>query len=142
MRYWQTAVIGAAVPGVSSSPKRASCIAQTSYKIMDPADESSSNASRDPIQVALEWKDRGNAHYGQREFEQAAKAYQAGLDALPQHMLTTPSTRSSDMEDDDLPVALRSNLALTLIKLEEFDRAEGECSAVLETFGPHAKGEY
>jgi len=103
----------------------------------------SSTASKDAVQVALEWKDRGNAHYGQREFKEAAHAYQAGLDAL-QAQGQSPSSRVNGDGDegggDDLPVALRSNLAQTLIKMEEFHRAEQECTTVLESFGPHAKG--
>lgn len=91
------------------------------------------------MQVALEWKDRGNAHYGQKEFNQAAKAYQAGLDALPQQTILTEI--DGDGNGDALPVSLRSNLALTFIKLEDFDRAESICTTVLDAVGPHDKGE-
>ena len=83
--------------------------------------------------VALEWKERGNVYYGRRDFEQAAKAYQAGLDALPIDYDT-----SSD--DSSLFIALRSNLAMVLIKIEQFEQAEEHCTNILKIDPQNTKG--
>ena len=76
----------------------------------------------------LEYKDRGNELFGQRKFQEAADAYRQGLAVAgtPVH--------------DELAVALRSNLAITLIKLEEFDEAELQCTLILESHPPITKG--
>jgi tetratricopeptide (TPR) repeat protein len=115
---------------------------------MNPAeddDDESSTFSKDQqkdsqtsrIRMSLEWKERGNAHYGKREFEEAATAYQSGIDALP----VSPKP-NNDNDYEDLAVALRSNLAIALIKLEQFDRADQECTAILESHAPNTKGMY
>lgn len=134
--------------------------------MMNPAEddnESSSTFSKDPPtakqaadannnnnnnNTSLEWKERGNALYGKREFEEAAKAYQAGLDALllPQKLSSTTGVRRKDTsnngcnEEEDLAVALRSNLAIALIKLGDFDGAEQECTTILDSHAPNTKG--
>ncbi len=63
--------------------------------------------------------------YGQRKFKEAAEAYQQGLEGVL---------------DDETSVALRSNLAITLIKLKQFERAEYECTVILQSHPPNTKG--
>lgn len=82
---------------------------------------------------SLDWKERGNNYYGNRDFGEAAKAYQAGLDALQLE-------EQNNNADESLPIALRSNLAMTLLKLEEFQRAADECTRILETDPKNTKG--
>ena len=96
-------------------------------------------ANRDDYQVAqssssLNGKERGNNYYGNRDFGEAAKAYQAGLDALQLEEHNNADDSSS------LPIALRSNLAMTLLKMEEFQRAADECTRILETDPKNTKG--
>lgn len=102
-----------------------------------PHDDNNDQAKR----MSLEWKERGNALYGKRAFEQAAQAYQAGIDTLLLSNTTAGGHDDNDNDnEEDLSVALRSNLAIALIKLEEFDRAEQECTAILDAHAPTAKG--
>ena len=67
---------------------------------------------------ALHYKAEGNRFYGNKEYEKAATAYKLGL-AL------------NNSESHDLEVALRSNLAMVLLKLEQFDAVQEECNIAL-----------
>jgi tetratricopeptide (TPR) repeat protein len=78
--------------------------------------------------AALQYKEQGNAYYGTKEYPKAAEAYQAGLDSL--------LSSSSSI----LAIALRSNLAMTLLKLERFDLADMECSRILTVDPLNVKG--
>ena len=76
--------------------------------------------------TALEWKDRGNAFYGLREFQKALDSYQEGLDLIL-------SCKNRSLDDALLEENLRSNIAIALIKLDDFDGAEKQCNLVLES---------
>lgn len=71
----------------------------------------------------MEWKERGNVYYGKREYDQAAEAYRAGLQAL---------SSSEEKLSSPLTVALRANLAMVLLKMEQFEMAMEQCTSVLE----------
>jgi hypothetical protein len=58
--------------------------------------------------------------------------HQAGLDAL--------ELEENNNTDGSLFIALRSNLAMTLLKLEEFQGAADECTRILETDPNNTKG--
>lgn len=86
-------------------------------------------------ETPLQWKERGNLHYSNSEYEQAAKAYQKGLDLLLQD-------KDSGGEDDPpTSISLRANLALVLVKLEKYQQAEQECTQILQVDPENAKGE-
>jgi tetratricopeptide (TPR) repeat protein len=87
-----------------------------------------SSASVSNTEAALAWKERGNAYYGKRDFAEAAKAYQAGMDALDEE------------QDLSLAIALRSNLAMVLLKLEEYQQADEECTRILQVDPENTKG--
>eukprot|EP00980_Cylindrotheca_fusiformis_P022862 scaffold9857_cov127-Cylindrotheca_fusiformis.AAC.8 len=70
-------------------------------------------------QTAVQWKEQGNEYYGKRKYTEAARAYEKGLELL-------------EGSDSSLELALRANLAMVLLKLEEFKRAEDECNVVLD----------
>ena len=67
---------------------------------------------------ALHYKAEGNRYYGNKEYAKAATAYKLGL-AL------------DNSDTHDLEVALRSNLAMVLLKMEKFDAVEEECTIAL-----------
>ncbi|KAI2513306.1 ubiquitin-specific protease [Fragilaria crotonensis] len=67
---------------------------------------------------ALHYKAEGNRYYGNKEYAKAATAYKLGL-AL------------DNSDTHDLEVALRSNLAMVLLKMEKFDAVEDECTIAL-----------
>lgn len=79
---------------------------------------------------ALQFKEQGNVYYGKREYQKAVEAYQAGLDSL------------SCAENASVAIALRSNLAMTLLKLELFDLADIECSRILKVDPRNVKGAF
>ena len=95
------------------------------------SEDVSETNQKDPQAVALEWKERGNGHYGNHQYAKAAKAYQSGLDALEQD-----SSKDSEL----LAVALRSNLAMVLLRVEAFEQAEQECSRILQIDSENTKG--
>lgn len=82
----------------------------------------------DTHKIAIQWKERGNVHYGKKEYGEAAMAYKTGLQLLEGSDLT-------------LELALRANLAMVLLKLEKFDKAEEECDKILEQDSANTKGE-
>jgi tetratricopeptide (TPR) repeat protein len=82
----------------------------------------------DSHQTTVQWKERGNIHYGKKEYAEAAKAYETGLSLL-------------EDSDGSLALALRANLAMVLLKLKEFKKAEDECSRILEKDPENTKGE-
>jgi tetratricopeptide (TPR) repeat protein len=90
---------------------------------------------KDPEQRALECKEEGNLYYGKRDFAQAAQAYDAGLQALEQQ-------QQQQHSDPTLAIALRSNLAMVLLKMEEFQRADQECTKILNVDPQNTKGKF
>ena len=85
--------------------------------------------SSEAAEAALAWKERGNAYYGKKEFAKALNAYQSGIDELEE-------------KDSSLAIALRSNLARSLLKLEQFDQAYEECTQILKVDPQNTKGMY
>jgi tetratricopeptide (TPR) repeat protein len=90
----------------------------------------------DPEQRALECKE-GNLYYGKRDFVQAAQAYDAGLQALEEQQ-----PQEQPQSDPSLAIALRSNLAMVLLKMEEFQRADQECTKILNVDPQNTKGRF
>jgi tetratricopeptide (TPR) repeat protein len=76
--------------------------------------------------VALQCKEQGNVYYKNKEYQKAAEAYQAGLDSYSQSA--------------SVAIALRSNLAMTLLKLELFELADMECSRIVTVEPQNVKG--
>ena len=88
---------------------------------------------------ATAWKEKGNCLYGKKDYDGAIEAYQSGLDCY------VPASRHealSSIRLDEVEVALRLNLALALLKLDLFDRAESECSYVLRVEPDNPKGAF
>ena len=83
---------------------------------------------------ALQWKELGNTHYSKRRFDKAAEAYQCGLDGL---VLTSSSSSSSSSM---IAMTLRSNLAMVFLKLEQYAKADQECSRILQVDPNNTKG--
>ena len=77
--------------------------------------------------TALEWKDVGNDFFSKKDYARAVEAYECGL-------------AESMKEDVSVSITLRSNLAMVLIKLEDFQRAEQECNSILEEDPENTKG--
>jgi ubiquitin C-terminal hydrolase/tetratricopeptide (TPR) repeat protein len=70
---------------------------------------------------ALHYKEEGNRFYASKEYSKAATAYKLGLALL--------NNKSGD--STDLEVALRSNLAIVLLKLEQYEEGRKECQAAI-----------
>ena len=69
-------------------------------------------------------KTEGNLHYAAKKYDEAISSYRAGLEAC--------SSSSSDSQQyASLQVALRSNLAVTLLKLFNYQQALEECNLAL-----------
>lgn len=81
----------------------------------------------------LEWKSRGNVYFGKEDWEQASHAYRSGLEALRER---PPSTAAAD----PVEVALRSNMAFVLLKLQQYDQADEECNQLLKIDPTNVKG--
>ena len=109
----------------------------------------------------LEWKKKGNVFFGKEDWKEALHAYRCGLAALreqrpspddndkeqsssvSQTSLTEPNSESSPARAstaDPLEVALRSNMAFVLLKLQQYDRAEEECNQLLKISPTNSKG--
>lgn len=74
--------------------------------------------------AAANFKREGNAAYAAKKYLQAAAAYRAGLAAC--HTDTTTDTTRNTR------VHLHSNLAMVLLKLQDYAAAELECTKVLD----------
>lgn len=117
----------------------------------------------------LEWKKKGNGFFGREEWERALHAYNSGLTALLAHRPTfreeidsdngwnttstsisaTPAIESTSRSSlgvasptNPLEVALRSNMAFVLLKLQRYDRAEEECKLMLSISPFNSKALY
>jgi tetratricopeptide (TPR) repeat protein len=84
---------------------------------------------------ATEWKDKGNLYFGQKDLQRALDAYQAGIT-----ILTSSSSISMCDSVTTLEVALRSNLAQVLLKMNNYDRALEECNFALDLQPQSPKG--
>ncbi len=71
-------------------------------------------------------KNEGNLHYAAKEYEKAISSYRAGLEAC------VVSNDDDDSSQVPLRVALRSNLAVTLLKVFNYQQALQECNLALE----------
>ena len=80
----------------------------------------------------LEWKKKGNVYFGKEDWEQALHAYLCGLSVLQEQRATLAA--------DPLEVALRSNMAFVLLKLQRYDQAEEECNQLLKISPANSKG--
>ena len=83
-------------------------------------------------QIALEWKERGNGYYNKRQFEEASEAYRSGLEALKTSRENNDSLR-------EMELALRSNLAMVFLKMNEFQESFEQCSLALNVDPEHPK---
>jgi tetratricopeptide (TPR) repeat protein len=97
----------------------------------DPAASSSS-----PEVVAQQFKEKGNAYFSAKKLPEAAEAYQKALRALEEGG-ALPSSSSSCAS---LAILLRSNLALVLLKMRNFQQAEQETCKCLEMDPDNVKG--
>lgn len=88
----------------------------------------------------LEWKNRGNVYFGKEDWEQASHAYRSGLAALRERPPSTAAATSADDTVDPVEVALRSNMAFVLLKLQQYDQAEEECNQLLKIDPANVKG--
>lgn len=84
-------------------------------------------SQEESLESALKWKERGNVSYGKSDFKEAIKAYEKGLDLLQDG-------------DSSTEMALRANLAMVLLKLKDFERADKECSHILSKDPENTKG--
>jgi tetratricopeptide (TPR) repeat protein len=112
---------------------------------MNPAEEEDEDLTvTDPTGTALEWKDRGNDHFAEKDYAKAVEAYESGLEALNDNNNNNNNNISGSGNgsggDVSTAIALRSNLAMVLIKLEDFHRAEQECSSILKEDPENTKG--
>lgn len=109
---------------------------------------------------ALEWKKKGNVFFANEDWNEAMNAYRCGLvslqeqrQALKQDAKNPTETQSASISPtsitepisestkaDPLEVALRSNLAFVLLKLQRYDQAEDECNQVLKIAPKNSKG--
>lgn len=106
---------------------------------------------------ALEWKKKGNVFFANEDWKEAMNAYRCGLvslqeerqglkqdetDAQSESISPTLITESipESTKVDPLEVALRSNLAFVLLKLQQYDQAEDECNQVLKIAPGNSKG--
>lgn len=107
----------------------------------------------------LEWKKMGNVYFGKEDWEQALHVYRRGLTALREqrpaleekyHGVNVSEAQSLPIRQtavaesisglspagasaaDPLEVALRSNTAFVLLKLQQYDQAEEECNQLLK----------
>ena len=71
----------------------------------------------DPEKLSLKHKDDGNRHYAAKQYPEAVKCYRAGIAACT---------------DKELEITLRANLAVTLLKLQDYERAQEECNLALK----------
>ncbi len=97
----------------------------------------------------LEWKKRGNVYFGKEDWEQASHSYRSGLKALReqrfgsengQSPLIPSSAKFNEFLADPVEVALRSNMAFVLLKLQHYDQAEEECNQLLKISPTNIKG--
>ena len=108
---------------------------------------------------ALEWKKKGNVFFAKEDWKEAMNAYRCGLVSLQEERralkqdeteaqsasisptsITEPIPEST--KADPLEVALRSNLAFVLLKLQQYDQAEDECNQVLKIAPGNSKGTF
>ena len=104
--------------------------------VAEPPDISTESSKQDPrpARTAVSCKEQGNKLFCNQNFKQACATYQYGLELLLQDI-------DNDI-DDETELALRSNLAMVLIKLEQWQPAEDECTAVLVKDPNHIKAWY
>jgi len=103
------------VAGASPTPSKESEVASPNLTTKD-----------DVNNRAIHFKEEGNVFFSQKEYEKAVTAYRLGLALY---------CKDSNVE---LEVALRSNLAMALLKIEEYRDALNECSIgiALDTSAP------
>lgn len=76
--------------------------------------------------AASRYKEEGNALFATQKFQEASITYRKGLALLP--------GPSNDPDCRDLQISLRSNLAMSLLKLGAYAESERECSVILENW--------
>jgi tetratricopeptide (TPR) repeat protein len=127
------------------------------------------NGSNSDLITPWEWKKTGNEYFGAEDWIRALHAYYSGLSALlkqrqqlalrnehegdnnsewPSTSTSTSTSTTAEVESnlnssstpDPLEVALRSNIAFVLIKLQRYDRAQEECNQLLSISPLNCKG--
>ena len=104
-------------------------------------------SSTSPLVVAAsEWKQEGNAAFAAQDYARALVAYNQGLHVLQDGpiIIQTASERSVSADDAEtataadtlkqLNIQLYSNRAMVYIRTCEFERAERDCSVILDDF--------
>ena len=117
-------------------------------------EDNSFRNNREPISP-LEWKRRGNDYFGKEDWNRAMHAYDSGLRALTEQKaaiqeqqqsdnISATTSTSAEFDDTQAPihleVALRSNMAFVLLKLQNYNRAEEECNQLLLVSPSNSKG--
>jgi len=87
------------------------------------------------INTPVSCKELGNKLFSSQKYEQAVTAYQEGLSLLS-------IVTYDKVVHDELESALRSNLAMVLLNLKNWQLAEEECTAVLAKDHTHIKAWY
>ena len=127
------------------------------------------NDSQDEIEDQVspsEWKKKGNVFFGKEDWDRALHAYHSGLTAFlkEQRLALEEESNGENVAESQLPsksataavesisgsasasvanpleVALRSNMAFVLLKLQQYDRAEEECNQLLAISPINSKG--
>lgn len=87
---------------------------------------------------AVEWKEEGNSFFQNRKFKQAAAAYLEGLKVIEKQQHQQQESLDENLQL--LRVNLHSNRAMVLLKTQDFEQAEQECTIVVEKYdGQNAK---
>jgi len=99
-----------------------------------PINNDATEIATNNVQViaAAEWKEKGNTYFAKEDWKQAKEAYYSGLRAL----------KLETQCDKLLEVALRANIALSHLKLLEYDRAEKECDQLILISPSNSKALY
>jgi len=134
-------------PECTSASGQASPLPSSSDGRQDPQE----NGSNSDLMTPSEWKKKGNEYFGAEDWNQALHAYYSGLSGLLEQReltlrekhegnnISTSTSSTAAVESnldgsstpDPLEVALRSNIAFVLIKLQRYDRAQEECNQLL-----------
>lgn len=144
-------------PSISNLPS-----AIDGHKRQMEDDVVSQNEIEDQISPS-EWKRKGNVYFGKEDWDRALHAYHSGLTALLEErrlsleeeshgdnvLETAPSLSATTAVEfisgsvsaaNPLEVALRSNMAFVLLKLQQYNRAEEECNQLLAISPANSKG--
>jgi len=100
------------------------------------------------MMTPLDWKNEGKGFVDRKDWDKALHSYRSGLSTLLQtsHILddnrdiTRTAVALSSPTSTSLEVALRSNIALVLLKMDCFQLAKEECDHILSASPSNWKG--